>query len=105
MRTKSQMLVVLFMLAFMPLSMQAKKMNAVNVAAMTQEQKVEEVAAMQVRVKEIMAMDMSKMSAEERKSLRQELKGMKKEAKDIGGGVYISVGALILIIVLLIILL
>jgi len=62
-------------------------------------------ASMEARAKEISRMDFSKMSAEQRKSLREELKGMKKEAKDIGGGVYISAGALIVLIIILIIIL
>jgi hypothetical protein len=110
MKTRSLILVVLLMLGMVPANVQAKKMDnsviSAKVAGMTKEQKVQEIAYMQARAKEISEMDFSKLSAEQRKSLRDELKGMKKDAKDIGGGgVYISVGALILIIVLLIILL
>lgn len=57
------------------------------------------------RVEEIQAMDKSNLSAQERQDLRTELKSMKKEAKAIGGGVYLSVGAIIIIILLLILLL
>lgn len=109
MKTRSLMLAVLFMLAFTPTNVQAKKLDnsamSLKVAAMTKEQKEQELANMQARTKEIMAMNISKMSAEQRKSLREELKGMKQEAKDIGGGVYISAGALIVLIIVLIIIL
>ncbi|WP_113663015.1 hypothetical protein [Pedobacter nanyangensis] len=57
------------------------------------------------RVDEIKAMDKSKLSREERKELRKELREMKKKAKAMGGGVYLSVGAIIIIILLLILIL
>jgi hypothetical protein len=111
MKHRSLIFIALFMLAITPLNVHAKKTGndaiKAKIAMMTQEQKIQEAAMMQERVKAIRAMDFSKMSAGERRNLRQELKSMKKEAKllDVSGGVYISFGALILIIVLLIILL
>lgn len=56
------------------------------------------------RVKEIKAMDFRSMDKEEKKEIRNELRDINKEAKELGGGVYISVGALIVILLLLIIL-
>ena len=78
-----------------------------TIAAMTKEQKEARMTEMKARVKEIKAMDKSKMTKEERKALRMELKSMNKEAHAMGytGGVYISVGALIIIILLLILIL
>ena len=55
------------------------------------------------RLEEIKAMDKDNLSRPERRELRREVKAIKKTQD--GGGVYISVGALILIIILLIILL
>jgi hypothetical protein len=49
-------------------------------------------------------MDKSSLTKEEKKSLRTELRAMKKESRAVTG-VYISVGALIIIILLLIIIL
>ncbi|MCY1514506.1 hypothetical protein D9M68_490510 [compost metagenome] len=57
------------------------------------------------RVEEIRRMDKSKLSSEERKALRKELKEMKQEARVLNNGVYLSVGAIIIIILLLILLL
>lgn len=57
------------------------------------------------RVEEIKAMDKSKLSKADRKALRKELKEMKQKANAIGGGVYLSVGAILIIILLLIIIL
>lgn len=56
------------------------------------------------RLEEINAMDKSTMSRSEKRELRREVKEIQK-TMEIGGGVYISVGALILILILLIILL
>jgi hypothetical protein len=50
-------------------------------------------------------MDKTKLNASEKKNLRKELKATKNRLKEISGGVYISVGAVILIVILLIILL
>lgn len=56
------------------------------------------------RVQEIKAMDLKAMDKDERKEIRNELRDINKEAKALGGGVYISAGALIVILLLLIIL-
>ena len=61
--------------------------------------------AMVKRLNEIDAMDKSAMSPLEKRALRKEVRAMKKEATQNGGGVYISVGAIIIILLLLIILL
>ncbi|MGB4773963.1 MAG: hypothetical protein WBP45_02210, partial [Daejeonella sp.] len=68
---------------------------------MTAEQKLrlEQITS---RVEEIRSMDKSKLSRQERKELRKELREMKKQANSMGGGVYLSVGAIIIIILLLI---
>jgi hypothetical protein len=56
------------------------------------------------RLNEIESIDKSNLSRPEKRELRREVKAIKK-TMDSSGGVYISVGALILIVVLLIILL
>jgi hypothetical protein len=68
---------------------------------LTEAQK-ERLAEIQLRVDEIKAMDFSTMSKDEKKDVRMELKEMKEEAKRAGGGVYISVGAIIIILLILI---
>ncbi|MBD8488925.1 hypothetical protein IFO69_09230 [Echinicola sp. CAU 1574] len=57
---------------------------------------------MKSRVEEIKSMDFSEMSKDERKEVRDELRGMKKEAKAMGQGIYLSVGAIIIILLILI---
>jgi hypothetical protein len=55
------------------------------------------------RLNEINAMDKSTLIAPEKKALRKEVRSIKKEL-NVNGGVYLSVGALLLIIILLIVL-
>lgn len=63
------------------------------------------------RVNEIRTMEKSTLTHEQKKELRVELRDMRKEARAInssdgmGGGVYLSVGAIIIIILLLILIL
>ena len=66
-----------------------------------------EAAKMELRLTEIKAMDMKTMNSSEKKELRKEVRTIKSDMKaiDNGGGVYISVGAAILIVLLLILLL
>ena len=71
---------------------------------LTEEQKAR-LEAIKTRVEEIKAMDKSALTKAERKALKSELIDMKKEAKAMGGGIYLSVGAIIIIILLLILLL
>jgi hypothetical protein len=54
------------------------------------------------RLEEIKDMDKSDMTRAERKALRKEVKEIKASMKAYGSGVYISVGAAIIIILLLI---
>lgn len=57
------------------------------------------------RLNEIKAIDKSTLSRAERKELRKEVIAIKKEMKAISGGVYLSVGAIIIIILVLILIL
>lgn len=73
-------------------------------AKMSDQEKKVEVEAIKLRLEEIKDMDKSSLSSEDRKELKQELKGLRKEARQIQG-VYLSVGAIIIIILLLILIL
>lgn len=57
------------------------------------------------RLSEIQSMDKESLSASEKKSLRTELKDMKKAADGLDRRVYISVGGIIIAILLLILIL
>jgi DNA gyrase/topoisomerase IV subunit A len=57
------------------------------------------------RLEDIRGMNKSELTRMEKKSLRKEVKEIKKEMKTMSGGVYLSVGAIIIVILLLILLL
>jgi hypothetical protein len=66
----------------------------------------EEAQALLLRLDEIKAMDKSNLTSSDKKDLRNEVLLIRENLKDIGGGVYISGAAvLIILIVLLIVLL
>lgn len=60
---------------------------------------------MRERLDEIKAMDFRSMSKDEIKSIKAEMKEMKEEAKKVNNGVYLSVGAIIVILLILILVL
>jgi len=70
----------------------------------TREQQEVRVAQIRQRVEAIKVVDYSGMNHLQRKELRQELRGMNKELRAMGPGIYISAGALVIIILLLILL-
>lgn len=63
-----------------------------------------EASALLLRLDEIKTMDKTNLEAKDKKTLRKEVRSIKRELKDIGGGVYVSAGALIIILLLLILL-
>lgn len=69
------------------------------------ETQIARVAEITRRVEEIKNMDKSDLTRVERKALRNELLEMKKEVKATNGGVYLSVGAIIIILLILILIL
>ena len=60
---------------------------------------------LQNRLEEIKSIDKTTVSRAEKKALRREVREIKKELAAISGGVYLSIGAIILIALLLILLL
>lgn len=63
-----------------------------------------EANALLLRLDEIKTMDMSKLEAKDKKALRKEVRSIKRDLKDISGGVYVSAGVLIVVLILLILL-
>jgi hypothetical protein len=56
------------------------------------------------RLEEIKAIDKSGLSRKEKKVLREEVRAIKQEMASISGGVYLSIGAIILIVLLILLL-
>ncbi len=94
-------LTALMMFTFMPVSFAAEPVPVTVPAPKPMEPA--EAQLLINRLNEIKDMDKREMSAEQRKELRQEKNSIKKELRS--GGVYLSVGALLVVVILLIILL
>lgn len=78
---------------------------AVTTPSKTTENTEARALALQSRLSEIKALDDTSLSKAEKKALRREVKEIKKEMAALSGGVYLSVGAILLIALLLILLL
>ncbi|SKB42577.1 hypothetical protein [Daejeonella lutea] len=102
MKKKIYFLATALMLMFSAPAVMAK--DAKSKPDMTETQKVR-LAEISKRAEEIRSMDKSELSRAERKALRNEVLEMKKEAKAMSGGVYLSVGAIIIILLILILIL
>lgn len=94
------------LLAFMPATVKAAtEPMATTATATTTAVESAQANALLTRLGEIKAMDKSNLSASEKKQLRKETRSIKKELKALSGGVYLSVGAIVVIVLLLILLL
>lgn len=109
MKTKIYALLAVMILAFTfstPVSARLAEENPHSKTELTEAEVEARLVEMRARVAEIKAMDRSSMSKEERRALRKELREMNKQARSWGsGGVYLSVGAIIIIILVLILIL
>lgn len=107
-KTKTYSLVLCILLAFTfgnP-GIASAEDPAKPLKVLTEEEIAVRMNQMTKRVEEIKNMDRSSLSKQERKELRKELKEMNKTAKALGQrGVYLSVGAIIVIVLLLILIL
>jgi hypothetical protein len=94
-------------LAFYPLQSNAAATKDVAPTTMvvSAPQESVEYKALLSRLDEIEKMDKSDMKSSEKRVLRKEVRSIKQQLHEMGGYVYVSVGALILIALLLIILL
>ena len=63
-----------------------------------------EAQALLLRLEEIKAMDKSMLTAEEKKDLRNEVLAIKESLKEVSGGIYISAGVLLIILIVVLIL-
>jgi hypothetical protein len=92
-------------LTLLPTQAIAEKPADTKTVTTTYSADAERVKALELRLNEIKAMDKSKMKASEKKKLRKEVKSINRDIHDIGGGVYISAGAIIVVLILLLVLL
>jgi hypothetical protein len=92
-------------LTFLPLQSNAATTAAPSSLVNSKPAESAEAKTLLLRLNEINTMDKSKLKSADKKNLRKEVKSINHKLREIGGGVYLSVGAIILIVILLIILL
>lgn len=89
------------LITFQPLQTKATVIPATEVASKsTQSPEI-----LLSRLNEINAMDKTELKSSEKKNLRHEVRSIKQQLREMGGGIYLSLGAIIIIVLLLIILL
>jgi hypothetical protein len=103
-------LAICLMVTFLSLTLLPLQLNAANASepsslAAPKPAESAEVKTLELRLNEIKAMDKSNMKSSEKRSIRKEVKSINHRMREIGGGVYLSAGALILIVILLVVLL
>ena len=87
----------------MPTTALANENNPAPITAVTEEIPAE-VKVLLDRIDEIKAMDKRGLERSERRALRKEVRAIKKNLRASGNGIYISSGAIIIILLLIIIL-
>ena len=99
MKAKIQMFVMMLLLTGLSFNTKAAE------KATTEQAQQVRVMEIKQRVETIRSMDMSQMTTTDRKAMKHELKDMNKELRQMEPYVVISVGALLLIIIVLILIL
>ncbi len=97
-------IIMLMTLSVFPTTMSAKTIEPISSSNNPKEVPAA-VTVMLNRLEEIKKIDRSELNSSEKKALRKEVKAIKSSLKASGNGVYLSVGAIIIIVLLLILLL
>jgi hypothetical protein len=92
------------LLLFLFMALAAPGFGTTNPEA-TRETREATALKLQSRLEEIKSLDKTQLTFAEKRALRKEVRAIKKELAAVGGGVYLSVGAILLIALLLILLL
>lgn len=96
---------VLFLMSFVPTQLSAVSGTNANSDPINRPAESAQAEALITRLDEIKTMSKSELSGTQKKALRKEVRGIKHELKQQTQGVYLSVGAIIVIALLLILLL
>ena len=91
-------------LTFIPTLLKADSEKVQTTTAATKASNSAKANILLARLDKINEMDKSKMSMQEKMQLRKEVRSIKSQLKDLSGGVYLSVGAIIIILLLIILL-
>lgn len=99
-------LAVFVILAFLPSQALAiSKTAAATGITATDPEDSELIADLNNRLNEISQIDRSDLSRSEKKDLRKEVRAIKSELKALNGGIYLSIGTIILVALILILVL
>ena len=79
-----------------------EKMSKKQLQALTEEQSSARLVMLENRLEEIKSMDLKALPKAEKKALKKEIMEIKKQSEFLSGGVYLSVGAIIIILLVLI---
>ena len=101
---KLNMKIVIFSLLLITTQTRAENKQVATAMVVTNDSDKELANSLIGRLNEINAMDKSELNSSEKKQLRKEVRGIKSSLNQLGEGVYLSVGALIIILLLLILL-
>lgn len=95
---------VFLSLAFIPAQLKAGTETS-TLTMVTSKNVSDEATVLLTRLDEIKAIDKSSLNSTDKQLLRKEVRSIKRQLSAVGGGVYLSVGAILLIVLLLVILL
>lgn len=90
---------------FVPVQLSAAAKDPPSGIIIVKPEESAEVKALLLRLDEINVMDKKDLNAPEKRELRKEVRNIKSQLSEIGDGLYLSVGAIVIILLLLIILL
>ena len=96
-------LAAFLMLTVIPTQLKAGSETVTTTTEATKKAESKEANELLARLDVIKTMDKSDLKSSDKKALRKEVRSIKGRLKELGGGVYLSVGAIIIILLLLII--
>jgi hypothetical protein len=99
------LMVACLSLTLLPIQLNASTVVSTSSPVTAKTTESSEAKVLELRLSEINSMDKSELKASEKKNLRKEVKSMNHRLRELGGGVYLSAGAIVLIVILLIVLL
>lgn len=99
------LMAVILSFTFVPLQLSAATEKEPTSVVVPKPEESAEAKVLENRLNEIKELDKSTMKAEEKKAIRKEVKSIKRELRELGGGVYLSAAAIVLIVILLVVLL
>lgn len=98
------LMIMVLSLSIYPMQMMATEKKTTAISDSSKEVP-EEVKVLLNRLNEIKAIDKSELKTSEKKALRKEVRAINAELRSTGNGVYLSIGAIIIVVLLLILLL